>query len=41
MKVFNEAMCTQEYIYLLIFPVGFLQRDTRDIKYVGGVSPRL
>jgi hypothetical protein len=24
MKVFNETMCTQENVYLLIFPMRFL-----------------
>jgi hypothetical protein len=34
-------MCTQVYVYLLIFPTGFLQRDVRDMKYANSVSPRL
>jgi hypothetical protein len=32
-KIFNETMCTQKYVYLLIFPIRFLQRDIRDIRY--------
>jgi hypothetical protein len=40
-KVFNETMCTQEYVYLFMFSIGFLQRDIRDIKHVDSVSPKL
>jgi hypothetical protein len=34
-------MYMQEYEYLMIFSLGLLYRDIRDIKYVGGVSPNL
>jgi hypothetical protein len=34
-------MCIKVYAYLFIFPTGFLQRDVRDIKYAGSVSPKL
>jgi hypothetical protein len=34
-------MCTQVYVYLFIFSIGFLQRDVRDIKYADSVSPKL
>jgi hypothetical protein len=26
-NIFNETMCIQEYVYLLIFIMGFLQKD--------------
>jgi hypothetical protein len=41
MKGFNEAMCTQIYVYFLIFPIRFLQKDIIDIKYVDSVTPKL
>jgi hypothetical protein len=41
MKGFNEAMCTQIYVYFLIFPIRFLQKDIIDIKYVNSVTPKL
>jgi uncharacterized membrane protein len=31
-KIFNEAMCTQVYIYLLIFSTRFLHRDVGEIS---------
>jgi hypothetical protein len=31
-KIFNEAMCAQVYVCLLIFSKGFLQRDIRDMS---------
>jgi hypothetical protein len=40
-KVLSEAMCTQKYVYLLIFLMRFLQRDIRDIRYADSVSPKL
>jgi hypothetical protein len=40
-NLFNEAMCIQEYIFLLIFSMKFLQRDVREIKYVDCVYPKL
>jgi hypothetical protein len=41
MKGFNEAMCTQIYVYFLIFLIRFLQKDIIDIKYVDSVTPKL
>jgi hypothetical protein len=35
-------MCTQEYVYLLIFPISvFYKRDVKDTIYPGRVSPNL
>jgi hypothetical protein len=38
---FNEAMCTRVYVYLLIFLIGFLQRDIGDMKYIDSIPPKL
>jgi hypothetical protein len=41
-KVFNEAMCTQDDVYLLIFFIRvFYKRDKNDIYYASSVSPKL
>jgi hypothetical protein len=34
-KFFNEAMCTQVYNYLFIFPTMFAHRDVGDIIIKG------
>jgi hypothetical protein len=39
--IFNETMCTQDNVYLLIFPWGFYKRDKKDIYYADSVSPEL
>jgi hypothetical protein len=40
-KVFNDAMCTHEYVYLLIFLIRVFIRKMWDMIYAESVSPNL
>jgi hypothetical protein len=41
-QVFNEVICTQDGVYLLIFSIIiFYERDKKDIYYAYSIYPKL